>query len=70
MFKKIKSVGKKIAVGVAASTASVSAFAVDHSAILGTSITEGQANYTTVIVGVIGLAAIGFGIGMIVRAMK
>lgn len=61
---------KKVALGVTTAFGSASAFAADHTAVIGTAVTEGQANYTAVVVGVIGLAAIGFGIGMIVRAMR
>lgn len=61
---------KKVGLGLGLAAGSASAFATDHSAVINAAVTEGQANYTLVIVGVIGLAAIGFGIGMIVRAMK
>ncbi|MBP3140302.1 hypothetical protein ACTFQF_16880 [Aliivibrio fischeri] len=33
-------------------------------------VTKGQTNYSLVVVGIIGLAAIGFGVGMIVSSMR
>ena len=66
----MKNVVTKVVATGAGFMASASAFAVDHSAAINTAVTEGQANYTLVVVGVIGLAAIGFGVGMILRSMK
>ncbi|MBE4125218.1 hypothetical protein HJ112_23590, partial [Vibrio parahaemolyticus] len=50
--------------------ASASSFAADHSAAINTAVSEGQANYTLVVVGLIGLAAIGFGLRMMVGSMR
>ncbi|HCG7650348.1 TPA: hypothetical protein NJ443_004616 [Vibrio parahaemolyticus] len=61
---------KKLSVLLAAAVASGSTFAADHSAAINTAVTEGQANYTLVVVGLIGLAAIGFGLRMMVGSMR
>ncbi|TOJ25222.1 hypothetical protein [Vibrio parahaemolyticus] len=61
---------KKLSVLLATAVASGSTFAADHSAVIGTAVTEGQANYTLVVVGLIGLAAIGFGLRMMIGAMR
>ncbi|EHK2921831.1 hypothetical protein J7Y46_001642 [Vibrio parahaemolyticus] len=61
---------KKLSVLLATAVASGSTFAADHSASIGTAVTEGQANYTLVVVGLIGLAAIGFGLRMMISAMR
>lgn len=60
----------KITAGTAAVAASASAFAVDHSTAIGDAVSGGQANYTLVVTGLIGLAAIGFGIRAVMGAMK
>ncbi|WP_122033601.1 hypothetical protein [Aliivibrio sp. EL58] len=63
----------KVLLGSTAVVASSSAFATDANAI-GSAITaavaSGQANYSLVVIGIIGLAAIGFGVGMIVSSMR
>ncbi|HIF5622828.1 TPA: hypothetical protein ACX3C9_000889 [Vibrio parahaemolyticus] len=61
---------KKLSVLLATAVASGSTFAADHSAAINTAVTEGQANYTLVVVGLIGLAAIGFGLRMMVGSMR
>lgn len=48
---------------------SSSAFASIEESI-NTAVTTGQSNYTLVVVGLIGLAAIGFGLRMIIGAMR
>ena len=37
---------------------------------ISTAVASGQANYSLVVIGIIGLAAIGFGVGMIVSSMR
>ncbi|HCH6425965.1 TPA: hypothetical protein NK371_003087 [Vibrio parahaemolyticus] len=65
-----KKIGAKAAVVTGALVASASSFAADHSAAINTAVSEGQANYTLVVVGLIGLAAIGFGLRMMVGSMR
>lgn len=60
----------KIATGFAASVASASSFAVTVPEAIEAAVSAGQSNYTTVVVGLIALAAIGFGLRSIVRAMN
>ncbi len=60
-----------VKIGAAVSAVAVSGAAnatVEES--ISTAITSGQTNYTTVVVGLIGLAAIGFGLRAIVSAMR
>ncbi len=61
---------KKLSVLLATAVASGSTFAADHSAAINTAVSEGQANYTLVVVGLIGLAAIGFGLRMMIGSMR
>lgn len=67
---------KKIVLGsVVASTvlASSSAFAADASPIttaINSAVTAANGNVTAVVLGVIGIAAIGFGVGMIVSYLR
>ncbi len=61
---------KKLTVLLATAVASGSTFAADHSTAINTAVSEGQANYTLVVVGLIGLAAIGFGLRMMVGSMR
>ncbi|HBC3564220.1 TPA: hypothetical protein KD091_000237 [Vibrio parahaemolyticus] len=61
---------RKLSVLLATAVASGSTFAADHSTAINTAVTEGQANYTLVVVGLIGLAAIGFGLRMMIGAMR
>ncbi|ADV88804.1 bacteriophage f237 ORF4 [Vibrio vulnificus] len=68
----MKNLAKKIGIAVAATFATSSAFA-DTSAIataINGAVTTGQSNYSLVVVGLIGLAALGFGLKMIVGAMR
>ncbi|AER41420.1 hypothetical protein VCYphi_gp05 [Vibrio phage VCY] len=68
---KFRNMAKKFGVVVAASVPSYGVFAADDiSAQLTAAITSGQANYTMVVVGVIGLAAIAFGLGRILGILK
>ena len=61
---------KKLSVLLATAVASGSTFAADHSEAINSAVTEGQSNYTLVVVGLIGLAAIGFGLRMMMGAMR
>ncbi|MFW1320554.1 hypothetical protein ACEV70_14030 [Vibrio parahaemolyticus] len=61
---------KKLSVLLATAVASGSTFAADHSEFINSAVTEGQSNYTLVVVGLIGLAAIGFGLRMMIGAMR
>ncbi|MCF7479137.1 hypothetical protein L3V32_20795 [Vibrio sp. J2-4] len=61
---------KKLSVLLATAVASGSTFAADHSEAIKAATNEGQANYTLVVVGLIGLAAIGFGLRMMISAMR
>ncbi|ELA4928388.1 hypothetical protein RFS42_000096 [Vibrio vulnificus] len=68
----MKNLAKKIGIAVAATLATSSAFA-DTSAIataINGAVTTGQSNYSLVVVGLIGLAALSFGLKMIVGAMR
>ncbi|HHP0486563.1 TPA: hypothetical protein ACRZ4F_002997 [Vibrio harveyi] len=67
----LKNYGTKVSV-VAATVASSSAFA-DASAVttkINDAVSQGQSNYTLVVVGVLGMAAIGFGLYMMKGAMR
>ncbi|EHH2449351.1 hypothetical protein MPV89_001371 [Vibrio vulnificus] len=68
----MKNLAKKIGIAVAATLATSSAFAEppDITGAINTAVTAGQNNYGLVVVGLIGLAAIGFGLKMIVGAMR
>lgn len=66
----LKKHSAKIGVAVSTVAASGVAHAVDLSEELGTAVSSGQSNYTVVVVGLIGLAAIGFGLRAIVSAMR
>ena len=69
MFK-LKKVGKNV-VSVAAGTfATASAFAVDHSAAINAAYTDGNTNVTAAVVGIIALAAVAVGIGLIIAMFK
>lgn len=67
---KLRNTMKKIGIAVAASVTASSAFADDISTAINTAVTTGQTNYGLVVVGLIGLAALGFGLRMIVGAMR
>lgn len=61
----------KVVAGASAAMASASSFAADGvPEAINTAVTSGQSNYGLVVVGLIGMAAIGFGLRMIVGAMK
>ncbi|MDF5616133.1 hypothetical protein P3731_17310 [Vibrio parahaemolyticus] len=66
----VKKIGAKAAVVTGALVASASSFAADHSEKINAAVNEGQSNYTLVVVGLIGLAAIGFGLRMMISAMR
>ncbi|MCQ9100867.1 hypothetical protein [Vibrio alginolyticus] len=61
---------RKLSVLLATAVASGSTFAADHSEAINSAVSEGQSNYTLVVVGLIGLAAIGFGLRMMIGAMR
>lgn len=73
-MKNVKNflVSKKAKVGLLLSSiaASSSAFAVDHSEAINSAVTDGSANYTLIITGVITVAAAGFCVGMIVSWLR
>ena len=60
----------KAGLGRRAIAASSSAFAVDHSEAINSAVTDGSANYTLIITGVITVAAAGFCVGMIVSWLR
>ncbi|MBF4274822.1 hypothetical protein EAY07_23015 [Vibrio anguillarum] len=60
----------KIATGVTAAVASASSFAVTVPESIEAAVTSGQSNYSLVVIGLITMAAVGFGLRMIVGAMK
>ena len=69
MFK-LKKVGKNVVSVAVASFASVSAFAVDHSAAINAAYADGNTNVTASVVGIITLAAVAVGIGLIIAMFK
>lgn len=60
----------KIVTGVTAAVASSSSFAITVPESIEAAVTSGQSNYSLVVVGLITMAAAGFGLRMIVGAMK
>ncbi|MFY8351492.1 hypothetical protein AAEU29_13210 [Pseudoalteromonas sp. SSM20] len=66
----LKSLKTKLAIVGTSVLASASAFATDHTAAIGTAVTEGTANYTAVVLGLLGLAAVGFGVGFVISKLK
>lgn len=70
--EKVKSAVKKVAVAAAVSASaltSTTAFATVEESI-SAAVSSGQSNYSLVVIGMIGMAAIGFGLSMIVRVMR
>ncbi|EJL6262088.1 hypothetical protein NMS06_003162 [Vibrio cholerae] len=68
---KFRNMAKKFGVVVATSVPASLAFADDPiTEQLKGAIASGQANYTMVVIGVIGLAAIAFGLGRILGILK
>ncbi|ENJ1346441.1 hypothetical protein AB0416_000892 [Vibrio cholerae] len=68
---KFRNMAKKFGVVVATSVPASFAFADDPiTEQLKGAIASGQANYTMVVIGVIGLAAIAFGLGRILDILK
>ncbi len=68
---KFRNMAKKFGVAVATSVPASFAFADDPiTEQLKGAIASGQANYTMVVIGVIGLAAIAFGLGRILGILK
>lgn len=59
----------KIVTGVTAAVASSSSFAITVPEAIDSAVTAGQSNYTLVVVGLIVMAATGFGLNMIIKAM-
>ncbi|MDE1328597.1 hypothetical protein [Vibrio aestuarianus] len=70
LINVMKKHATKIATGFAASVASASSFAVTVPEAIDAAVTAGQSNYGLVVVGLITMAAIGFGLKMIVGAMR
>ena len=68
--QRAASVSKKAALATTGVLASASAFATDHTATIGTAVTEGTANYTAVVLGLLGMCAVGFGVGLIISKLK
>ncbi|EHH0751451.1 hypothetical protein [Vibrio vulnificus] len=66
MKNTLKKIGLATVVAVTASSAHADAIGDA----IGTAVTAGQTNYGLVVVGLIGLAALGFGLRMIVGAMR
>ncbi|KPV94009.1 hypothetical protein AN214_03917 [Pseudoalteromonas sp. P1-9] len=64
------SVSKKAALATTGLLASSAAFATDHTTTIGTAVTDGTANYTAVILGILGMCAVGFGVGLIISKLK
>lgn len=62
----------KIVLAVSGVVGSSSAFATGNPTgdAITAAVSAGQGNYSLVVIGVIGLAAIGFGLGMIVQSMR
>lgn len=74
MFKKVKNVKTKMSL-VALAMVSTSASAAGTpseqiTASINSAIAAGQSNYTLIVIGVLGLAAIGFGVGMMTSGMR
>lgn len=71
MFKQVKKYGAVVVAGSAAFGSSA-AFAVDASLTdtIKTALTSGQTNYALVTAGVITMAALGFGVAMIVGWLR
>ncbi|ENM5913492.1 hypothetical protein I2709_001805 [Vibrio mimicus] len=68
---KLRNMTKKFGVAVATAVPASFAFADDPiTTALNSAVSTGQSNYSIVVVGLIGLAALGFGLRMIVGAMK
>ncbi|WP_434951825.1 hypothetical protein ACRWQL_01120 [Shewanella sp. HL-SH4] len=63
LMLKMAAVGTTIA-------ASSTAFAADYTAAVGSAVTEASGNQTAVILGVVTLAAIGFGVGRLLGWFK
>lgn len=66
----LKSLKTKLAVPSAAVLSSGSAFATDHTAAINAAVADGTGNYTAVVLGLIAIAAVGFGLGLIYNKLK
>ena len=60
----------KIGAGTSAVVASAGVFAADYTTQIGAASTEANANLTAVILGVVALAALGFGVGRLLGWFK
>lgn len=69
MFK-LKKIGKNVVSVAAGTLATASAFAVDHTTAINAAYTDGNTNVTAAVVGIIALAAIAVGIGLIMGMFK
>ncbi|EMQ2877036.1 LPXTG cell wall anchor domain-containing protein [Vibrio navarrensis] len=68
---KLRNTMKKIGIAVGASLAASSAFAESPvETAINTAVSTGQSNYGLVVVGLIGLAALGFGLRQITGSMR
>lgn len=75
MFKKVKNLKTKSLISLAMVFTSASASAAGTpseqiTASINSAIAAGQSNYTLIVIGVLGLAAIGFGVGMMTSGMR
>lgn len=68
-MKKIKQALKNTALGVVGAVASSAAFA-DTATAISDAITSGESNYSLVVAGVIGIAAIGVAVGLVLSMMR
>lgn len=66
-MKTFKNIAFKTSAVIGSSLASVTVFAADYSAEIGQATTDSTANVGLVITGVIGVAALGFGAGLLVK---
>jgi len=70
MKNLLKSKAVKFVAFGSAVMGSATAFAADHTAAIDAAVADGTSNYTSIITGVITVAAIGFAIGMIVSKLR
>lgn len=66
----LKSLKTKLAIAGASIAASTSAFATDHTGAINAAVADGTGNYTAVVLGLIAIAAVGFGLGLIYNKLK
>ncbi|GLT14044.1 hypothetical protein [Vibrio algivorus] len=66
-MKTFKNIALKTGAVVSSIAASSTAFAADYATDINAAVTDSSANYTLVVAGVISVAAIGFGAGLLIR---